>query len=265
MSNTISSVADKDSSVVPVAKSRNASPGVSSDEPVNGSRNKDAKLAPVITIDGPSGSGKGTIASAVAEKLGFHFLDSGALYRVVALASLNKKLPEDDTRALVELGRTAPIEFKRSSSGDSRVELGGQEVTLELRREEVGDRASRIAAIPALRTALLDRQRRWRRMPGLVADGRDMGTVIFPDAILKIYLTASAQIRAERRHKQLINKGMEANIAGLLADIIARDDRDHNREIAPLVPAEDSISIDSTQLTIEEVVTKVLDFAENRL
>ena len=264
MSNTISTVADKDTSDAPVAKSRKGSPEMASRNPANGNSNS-AKLIPVITIDGPSGSGKGTIASAVAEKLGFYFLDSGALYRVVALASLNKKVPEDDTRALVELGRTAPIEFKRSNSGDSHVELGGQDVTLDLRREEVGDRASRIAAIPALRTALLDRQKRFRRMPGLVADGRDMGTVIFPDAILKIYLTASAQIRAERRHKQLISKGMEANIAGLLADIIARDDRDHNREIAPLVPAVDSISIDSTQLTIEEVVTKVLDFAENRL
>lgn len=224
-----------------------------------------AKLAPVVTIDGPSGSGKGTIASAVAEQLGFHFLDSGALYRVTALASLNRKVPEDDVRGLVDIARTAPIVFTRSDGGGSKVELGGQDVTRDLRREEVGNRASRIAAIPSLRAALLDRQRRWRRMPGLVADGRDMGTVIFPDAVLKIYLTASAQIRAERRHKQLINKGMEANIAGLLADIIERDDRDHNRAIAPLVPAEDSISIDSTQLSIEEVVTKVLDFAENRL
>lgn len=230
-----------------------------------GGKKNIARLIPVITIDGPSGSGKGTIASAVAEKLGFHFLDSGALYRVVALASLNKKIPEDDTRGLVELARTAPIVFKRSGGGDSQVELGGQDVTRELRREEVGNRASRIAAIPALRAELLHRQRRWKRLPGLVADGRDMGTVIFPDAILKIYLTASAQIRAERRHKQLIDKGMEANIAGLLADIIERDNRDHNREIAPLVPAEDSIGIDSTVLTIDQVVTKVLDFAANRI
>ncbi len=265
MSSTISTLADKISSDVTPAKNSHSSSGMAPDDPSNGNSKQSSKLAPVITIDGPSGSGKGTIASAVAEKLGFHFLDSGALYRVVALASLNKMVPEDDTRALVELGRTAPIVFKRSGSGDSQVELGGQEVTLDLRREEVGDRASRIAAIPALRTALLDRQKRFRRMPGLVADGRDMGTVIFPDSVLKIYLTASPQIRAERRHKQLINKGIEANIAGLLADIIARDDRDHNREIAPLVPAADSISIDSTQLTIEEVVTKVLDFAENRL
>ena len=264
MSDTISTVTDKNSSST-VAGARSGSAAASPKEPADGRGRNGAALAPVITVDGPSGSGKGTIASAVAEKLGFHFLDSGALYRVVALASLNQKLPEDDTRALVELGRTAPIVFRRSGAGDSQVELGGQDVTLDLRREEVGERASRIAVIPALRTALFDRQKRFRRTPGLVADGRDMGTVIFPDAILKIYLTASAQIRAERRHKQLISKGMEANIAGLLADIIARDDRDHNREIAPLVPAEDSISIDSTQLTIEEVVTKVLAFAENRL
>ena len=228
-------------------------------------KKRPAGYVPVITIDGPSGSGKGTIASAVAEQLGFHFLDSGALYRVVAVASINQKIPEDDTRGLVELARTAPISFKRSGGGDSLVELGGQDVTRDLRREEVGDRASRIAPIPSLRAELLTRQRRWRRMPGLVADGRDMGTVIFPDADLKIYLTASAQIRAERRHKQLISKGMEANIAGLLADIIERDNRDHNREIAPLVPAEDSISIDSTELSIAEVVTKVLDFAGNRI
>lgn len=219
----------------------------------------------VITIDGPSGSGKGTIASAVAEKLGYHFLDSGALYRVVALASLNRKVPEDDTRGLVDLARTAPIDFKRGESGGSLVLLGGQDVTRDLRREETGDRASRIAAIPSLRAELLTRQRRWRRPPGLVADGRDMGTVVFPDAILKIYLTASAEIRAERRHKQLIEKGMEANINGLLADINARDDRDYNRDVAPLKPAEDSVCIDSTELTIDQVVTKVLDFAGNRI
>ncbi len=228
-------------------------------------RKQQVVAAPVITIDGPSGSGKGTISSAVAEKLGFHFLDSGALYRVVALASLNRKVAEDDTRSLVDLARTAPIEFKRSGTGDSQVLLGGQDVTRDLRQEEVGTRASKIATIPQLRSELLTRQRRWRRPPGLVADGRDMGTVIFPDAVLKIYLTASAKIRAERRHKQLIDKGIEANIAGLLADIIERDNRDHNREIAPLKPAEDSVSIDSTELSIDEVVTKVLDFAGNRI
>ncbi len=227
------------------------------------SRRKSA--VPVITIDGPSGSGKGTIASAVAEQLGFHFLDSGALYRVVALASLKNNIDEHNTMALVELARSAEIEFRRGADGDSQVFLSGQNVTRDLRREEVGDCASRVATIPKLRSELLTRQRLWRKPPGLVADGRDMGTVIFPDAILKIYLTASAEIRAERRHKQLIDKGIEANIAGLLADITARDERDHNREIAPLKPAEDSVMIDSSALSIEEVVTKVLDFAGNRI
>lgn len=252
-------------SAVGIEKNRQTKTTGPGQDAVTGLRRQGAGSVPVITIDGPSGSGKGTISSAVAEKLGFHFLDSGALYRVVALASLNQKIPEDDIRALVDLARTAPITFKRSDSGDSQVVLGGQDVTRDLRREAVGDRASRIATIASLRAELLTRQRRWRRPPGLVADGRDMGTVIFPDAVLKIYLTASAQIRAERRHKQLINKGMKANIAGLLADIIERDNRDYNREIAPLKPAEESICIDSTELTIEEVVTKVLDFAGNRI
>ncbi len=225
----------------------------------------DTALAPVITIDGPSGSGKGTIACAVAEELGFLYLDSGALYRVVALASLNASIAEDDTESLVNLAETAPIEFTRSLCGDSEVLLDGQAVTQQLRNEGVGDRASRIATIESLREALLERQLRMRRQPGLVADGRDMGTVVFPDATLKIYLTASAEIRAKRRHKQLIEKGMEANIAGLLADINERDDRDYNRAVAPLVAADDAISIDSSALTINEVVTKVLDFAGNRL
>lgn len=223
------------------------------------------ELAPVITIDGPSGSGKGTIASTVADRLGFLFLDSGALYRVVALASLNRKIPEDDIHTLTELARTTPIDFTRGENGESRVLLGGQDITRDLRQEQVGDRASRIATIGRLRQALLDRQRRWRRLPGLVADGRDMGTVVFPDAELKIYLTASAEVRAERRHKQLIEKGIEANIAGLLADIVERDNRDTNRKIAPLVAAEDAVTIDSSGLSIDEVVTKVLDFAGNRL
>ncbi len=225
----------------------------------------DAALAPVITIDGPSGSGKGTIASAVAEHLAYNYLDSGALYRVMALASLNREIAADDVDSLVELVMIAPVTFKRSACGGSDVLLEGEIVTSELRREEVGLRASQIATIAPFRTALLDRQLRWRRPPGLVADGRDMGTVVFPDAPLKIYLTASAEIRAQRRHKQLIEKGIEANIVGLLADINERDDRDYNREIAPLVAAADAITIDSSTQTIEEVVTKVLDFAGNRL
>lgn len=220
---------------------------------------------PVITIDGPSGSGKGTIARSVAAELGFSLLDSGALYRAVALASLNTRTLVDDREALASLALTAPIVFSRDSTGVVAVLLGGQDVSVELRREEVGDRASRIATHAEVRDALLERQRRWRQIPGLVADGRDMGTVVFPDAFLKIFLTASAEIRAERRYKQLLEKGMSANIGSLLADIQERDARDYNREIAPLKPAADAVNLDSTHATISEVVAKVLDLARNKL
>lgn len=222
--------------------------------------------APVITIDGPSSSGKGTIARLVALELGFRFLDSGALYRAVALASINTRTASDDAAALAQLALTAPIDFERDEhTGEAAVLLGGQDVTAELRREDVGERASKIAIHPELREALLDRQRRWRQPPGLVADGRDMGTVVFKEATLKIFLTASAEIRAERRYKQLIEKGMSAKLGSLLADIQKRDDRDYNRPIAPLRPAQDSISIDSSQLSITQVVEEVLDLARNRL
>lgn len=228
-------------------------------------RPKRVNSVPVIAIDGPSGSGKGTIARLVAEQLGFRFLDSGALYRVVALASLNTRTSAEDASALATLAATSPIEFLKSDSGDGVVLLGGQDVTTQLRAEEVGDRASRIATHAEVRDALLERQRRWRRQPGLVADGRDMGTVVFPDASVKIFLTASAEIRAERRHKQLIEKGMSVKIESLLVDIIERDHRDYSREVAPLKAAADSINIDSSACSVEQVVTKVLDLARNRL
>lgn len=221
--------------------------------------------APVITIDGPSGSGKGTIARCVAAELGFRLLDSGALYRAVALASLNTRTAVDDREALASLALTAPIVFSRSESGAEAVLLGGQDVSVQLRREEVGDRASRIATHAEVRDALLERQRRWRQSPGLVADGRDMGTVVFPDAVLKIFLTASAEIRADRRYKQLLEKGMSANIGSLLADIQERDRRDYNREIAPLKAAEDAVNMDSSNESIDQVVTKVLDLARKKL
>jgi cytidylate kinase len=223
------------------------------------------KLVPVITIDGPSGSGKGTIARRIASQLDFHFLDSGSLYRVVALASINRRVATDDVEALANLAATVPVQFAVGESGEAMVLLGGQDVSRELRLEEVGDCASRVAVHPAVREALLDRQRRWRQPPGLVADGRDMGTVVFANAGLKIYLTASAEIRAERRHKQLIEKGMSANIEGLLEDIRERDRRDTERAVSALKPATDAVIIDSSALTIEQVVTKVLDSAKDRL
>lgn len=224
------------------------------------------RQVPVITIDGPSGSGKGTISRRVAEQLGFVFLDSGALYRAVALASLNTRIAVDDIEKLAQLALTAPIDFTQNEqTGEASVLLGGQDVSAQLRAEEVGDRASRIATHQRVRDALLDRQRRWRQPPGLVADGRDMGTVVFPQAILKIFLTASAEIRADRRYKQLIEKGMSANIGSLLADIQERDDRDYNRKVAPLKPANDAINIDSSSESVAQVVTKVLDLARIRL
>lgn len=223
------------------------------------------KLAPVITIDGPSGSGKGTISRGIAAELNFHFLDSGSLYRIVALASINRRVAVDDITALAELAATVPIQFDTGDSGEAMVLLGGQDVSNDLRLEEVGDRASRVAVHAEVRHALLDRQRRWRQPPGLVADGRDMGTVVFANANLKIFLTASAEIRAQRRHKQLIEKGMSANIEGLLEDIRERDRRDTDRAVAALKPASDAIVIDSSALTIEQVVTKVLDLAKDRL
>jgi cytidylate kinase len=199
---------------------------------------------PVIAIDGPSASGKGTVASRVAAALGFHYLESGALYRLVALAGGGA--PERTAAGM-------DIEFL-----DQKVFLNKQDVTDDLRSEAIGEQASEIARLPAVRSALLERQRGFRRPPGLVADGRDMGTVVFPDAVLKVFLTASVATRAQRRHKQLIDKGNHATLAALSSALVERDKRDAAREVAPLKPAADAVSLDSSAMTIDEVVDQVL-------
>lgn len=201
-------------------------------------------MVPVIAIDGPSASGKGTIASLLAAALGFHYLESGALYRLVAFVG-----GVDPAQAAAELD----VVFQ-----DGNIILSGQDVTDKIRAEAVGNRASEVAKIPEVRAALLGRQRAFRRPPGLVADGRDMGTVVFPDATLKVFLTASVGVRAQRRHKQLIDKGIHANLAALSRDLEERDARDAARAVAPLKPAEGAVLLDSSALTIDEVVDKVL-------
>ncbi len=220
---------------------------------------------PVICIDGPSGSGKGTLARRVAEELGFFLLDSGALYRLTALAAVRRGVDLEDEAAVAEVAATMQPRFEPTGDGWTRTWLDGDNVTREIRAEEVGMNASRVAAIPAVRKALLALQRGFRQPPGLVADGRDMGSVVFPEAPLKIFLTASAEERARRRHKQLMDKGIGANLPALLKDIEARDEQDAQRTASPMVPAEDAIVIDSTSLAIEEVTRQVLARARDRL
>lgn len=216
-----------------------------------------AATVPVLTIDGPSGSGKGTISRAVAQRLGWHYLDSGALYRAVGVAAGWADLDLDDAGALVRCTFDTTIGF--DEGGDElRVLVNGHDATDELRTETAGAAASAIAAIPEVRAALKDRQRAFKVEPGLVADGRDMGTVIFPDAGWKVFLTASAEERAERRYKQLKHKGVSVTMDGLLREILARDARDANRSVAPLRPAEDAVRIDTTGLGIDAVVERVL-------
>ncbi len=220
---------------------------------------------PVMTIDGPSGSGKGTVSRAVAQALGWALLDSGALYRLVALAGRRAGLNLDDGAALALLAQQFDIRFGSDESGGERVWLGGQDVTRAIRTEDAGSDASKVAALAPVRAALLERQRRFAVDPGLVADGRDMGTVVFPQARVKIFLTASPAERALRRHKQLKEKGVAANLAALSLEIAERDRRDMSRAISPLVPSADAITMDTTGMSVDEVVGRVLEIARGRL
>jgi CMP/dCMP kinase len=215
--------------------------------------------APVLAVDGPGGAGKGTLCRKVAERLGWQLLDSGALYRLVAVAAAASDTPLDDELRLAGLARDLPARF-----AGERVFLGAEDVTEAIRSEACGDRASRVAALPGVRTALVGLQRSFRRPPGLVADGRDMGTVIFPDAELKVFLTASAEERAMRRYNQLKEKGFDVNLRGLSEEVAARDRRDAERAVAPLRPAPDACVIDSTELRIDEVVERVLEELRRR-
>lgn len=219
---------------------------------------------PVITVDGPSGAGKGTLCMLLAEKLGYHLLDSGAIYRVLALAAIHHGVDLESEDALVPLAMHLDVQFV--AEGELvKVILEGEDVSGELRKEETGNAASKIAALPRVREALLRRQRAFNIEPGLVADGRDMGTVVFPEAPVKIFLDASAEERAQRRFKQLQLKGLDVRFDDLLSEIEERDYRDRNRAVAPLRPADDALVLDSTSLNIEQVLEKALQYIESKL
>jgi cytidylate kinase len=216
---------------------------------------------PVITVDGPGGSGKGTVCLLLAEKLGWHILDSGSLYRLTALESLQKNVSED--AQLIEIANNMHIDYVPDGAR-LKVLLCGQDVTDAIRAEQVGSKASEIAAIAGVRQALLERQRAFAVLPGLLADGRDMGTVVFPHAALKVFLTASSEERAKRRYKQLKEKGIDANLPELVAELEARDKRDSERSAAPLKAADDAVLLDTTEMSIDEVVNQVLQMANLR-
>jgi cytidylate kinase len=213
---------------------------------------------PVIAIDGPSGSGKGTVCRIIAARLGWHLLDSGALYRLTALAGAARGLDPADEPGHAALAARLDVAFEVNGAGEERVLLDGRDVTRDLRAETTGNMASVVAAMPSVRSALLGRQRAFAVPPGLVADGRDMGTVVFPSAGLKIFLTASAEERARRRYNQLKEKGLTANLAGLSQEILERDRRDSARSVAPLRPTADAVVIDSTGISVDEVVNRIL-------
>lgn len=218
-------------------------------------------IVPVVTIDGPGGSGKGTIAGLLARELGWHLLDSGALYRLTALAAINHGVALDDEKSLTVLAAHLDVQFLAGDKegGSAGIVLEGEHVEQAIRNEDVGISASKIAALPAVRQALLSRQQAFAEAPGLVADGRDMGTVVFPDAPVKIFLTACAEERAKRRYLQLQEQGVGVSLDRLLEDIIRRDEQDANRAVAPMKPADDAIVLDSTKLTIQEVLGRVMD------
>jgi cytidylate kinase len=217
-----------------------------------------SRKVPVITVDGPGGSGKGTLTRLLAQRLGYHWLDSGSLYRVLALGAQRHAVDLYDARALADLAARLDVRFEASPGGEPRVYLEGHEVSRALRSEACGEAASRVAAIPQVRKALLGRQQAFRQPPGLVADGRDMGTVVFPDADVKIFLTASLEERAKRRYKQLNEQGIGATLAALLDELARRDERDANRSVAPLKPAHDAIVLDTTGLGIDAVLDRAL-------
>lgn len=215
----------------------------------------------VITIDGPSGSGKGTLSQLLAKKIGFHLLDSGALYRLVALAALKQGVNIQDEQQVEKVAAQLDVRFDITAE-HTRILLSGEDVTRAIRSEIISMNASVVAAYPGVREALLKRQRDFRQLPGLVADGRDMGTTVFPDADIKIFLTASAEARAQRRYKQLVEKGEPVDINALIKDIQERDERDSKRTVSPLKPAADAILLDSTQMTIEEVLEAMLNLVK---
>ncbi len=221
--------------------------------------------APVVTLDGPSGSGKGTISRLVAGRLGWHLLDSGALYRLLAVAAAEQGVASDDESTLEALAATLDARFETAPDGGERILLGGVPVTAEVRSERCGNAASQLAVLPRVRAALVGLQRSFRTAPGLVADGRDMGTVIFPDAACKVFLTASVEERARRRHKQLNEKGLGGSLDRLFREIAERDERDATRAVSPLVPARDAVVVDTTGRGIEEVVDEVMALVGSRV